>query len=107
MDLNELPEKPEGWTKHLLMHMNFGDEGGAASFEIKDPKGNAAPFGYQYDTRRGGITGFTLPGVDGAMTWAQLRAKWPEWRAAQAANAKGKQRAAHGTKRGVRNGGEE
>lgn len=41
MDLHELPEKPEGWTRHMLMHMNFGEEGRAASFEIKDPEGPA------------------------------------------------------------------
>lgn len=81
-----LPEKPQGWTKQLLMHMNFGEAGGAAIYEISDPDGNKAPFGYQYDTRKGGLTGFTLPDVEGVMTWAQLRAKWPEWVAAKSAN---------------------
>lgn len=82
-----LPEKPQGWTKQMLMHMNFGEDGGAATYEICDPDGNKAPFGYQYDTRKGGLTGFTLPGIEGVMTWAQLRAKWPEWRSAQSPNA--------------------
>lgn len=75
----ELPEKPTGWTRHMVMHMNFGEEGGAATFRIKDPDGNDAPFGYKYDTRKEGLTGFTLPNVKGVMTWAELRAKWPEW----------------------------
>lgn len=81
-----LPEKPEGWTRHLLLHMNFGEAGGAATYEIKDQDGNKTPIGYQYDTRKGGLTGFTLPGAEGVMPWAQLCAKWPEWRAAQSGN---------------------
>ena len=79
MTPEELPEKPTGWTKRLSMHMNFGSDGGAASYTIKDETGADTPIGYQYDTRKGGLTGFFLPGVEGVMTWAELRAKWPEW----------------------------
>lgn len=72
-NFTDLPAVPTGWTKHLLMHLNFGEAGGAATYEIKDPDGNVAPFGYQYDTRPGGVTGFTHPDHKGAMTWARLR----------------------------------
>lgn len=81
----ELPEKPTGWTKHLLMHMNFGEAGGAASYDIKTPKGELTPIGYQYDTRLGGLTGFNLPDRKNVFTWAELRAEWPVWRAEQEA----------------------
>lgn len=74
---DELPEKPEGWTREMKLHMNFGEEGGAASFRILDPEGREMPFAYQYDTRKGGLTGFALPGVDRILTWADLRAEWP------------------------------
>lgn len=77
-DIQELPIKPDGWTRKMTMHMSFGD-GGAAIYECFDPDGNRVDFGYQYDTRKDGLTGFTLPGIDGVMTWAELRAKWPEW----------------------------
>lgn len=69
----QLPEKPEGFTRRMTMHMNFGSEGGAATFDIYGPDGALMPFGYQYDTRKGGLTGFRVEGVEGVMTWAQLR----------------------------------
>ena len=71
-----LPEKPVGWTRRMNLHLNFGSEGGAATFDIFDPNGEKAPFGYQYDTRKGGLTGFTVPGVEGVMTWGELRAHY-------------------------------
>lgn len=76
---DELPEKPEGWTRHMVVHFNYGSKGGAAQYSIKDASGKKTPIGYQYDTRKGGLTGFTLPDVDGVLTWFQLREKWPEW----------------------------
>lgn len=79
----ELPENPHGWTKRMSVHMNFGEAGGAAYYTIKDDKGAEMPIGYQYDTRALGLTGFTLPGIKGVMTWAELRAKWKEWRDAE------------------------
>jgi hypothetical protein len=75
----ELPVRPTGWTKNLIMHLNFGSDGGAATYSIHKPDGEKMPFGYQYDTRKDGLTGFTLPNVEGVMTWAELREKWPEW----------------------------
>lgn len=77
--MKELPEKPEGWTRRMLCHMNFGGDGGAATFEIIDTGGNTTPIGYQYDTRKNGLTGYTLPNVEGVMTRAELRDRWPEW----------------------------
>lgn len=73
----ELPLDPKGWTKQMNVHFNFGREGGSASYTIYAPDGNAMPFWYQYDTRKGGLTGFVLPDVEGVMTWAQLVAAWP------------------------------
>lgn len=71
-----IPKRPKGWTKHLLLHLNFGPQGGAASYEIRID-GKATPIIYQYDTRKGGLTGFSLPDVDGVLTWSELRAEWP------------------------------
>ena len=76
---SELPERPIGWTRTLKLHMNFGRKGGAASYRILDAEGRETPIEFQYDTRKGGGQGFTLPGVDKAMTWAELRARWPAW----------------------------
>lgn len=80
---NELPETPKGWTRKMVFHLNYGDAGGAATFEVFDSNGDITPIGYQYDTRKGGLTGFTLPGCDGVLSWVELRARWPEWLAAQ------------------------
>lgn len=76
---DELPEKPVGWTRHMVMHMNFGRAGGAATYSIRDEMAKETPISYQYDTRKGGLTGFSLPEVEGVMTWADLRARWPKW----------------------------
>jgi hypothetical protein len=71
-----LPEKPEGFTQKMTLHLNFGSEGGAATYDIFDPEGRKMPFGKQYDTRKGGLTGFTVAGVEGVMNWAELRAHY-------------------------------
>jgi hypothetical protein len=76
---DELPEEPKGWTRKMALHLNFGGAGGGATFHVYTPTGKQAPFGYQYDTRKGGLTGFTLPDVEGVLTWDELREKWPEW----------------------------
>lgn len=73
----ELPETPAGWTKRMGMHLNFGEDGGAATYTIYNPDGEAMPIGYQYDTRKGGQTGFTHQACEGVMTWAELRERWP------------------------------
>lgn len=87
LPMEQLPERPIGWTKRMKMHLNFGADGGAATFEIRDPDGIVAPFGYQYDTRKDGKTGFTLPGFDAPMTWSELRHRYSGWRAKKAPNA--------------------
>jgi hypothetical protein len=74
-----IPVTPEGFTKHMQMHMNFGKGQGGATYTIKDKEGRLMPFGYQYDTRKGGLTGFTLSTRDGVMTWAELVAYWPDY----------------------------
>lgn len=74
-----LPVKQDGFTRQLGMHMNFGPKGGAATYKIFDPQKRQMPFGFQYDTRKGGLTGFILDGRDGVMTWAELVEYWPEY----------------------------
>ncbi len=73
-----LPERPEGFTRKMTMHLNFGGDGGAATFDVFNPSGAKMPFGYQYDTRKGGLTGFVLPGREGVATWAEVRAAWSD-----------------------------
>lgn len=71
-----LPEKPEGWTRKMNLHMNFGSDGGMGVYDVFDPEGRKAPFVYQYDTRKGGQTGFFVADADGCMSWAELRAHY-------------------------------
>lgn len=82
-----LPQKPDGFTKRLEVHMNFGREGGAAQYSVYDANGAKMPFGHQYDTRKDGLTGFAIDGRDGVLTWAELVAYWPEFLAARKTGA--------------------
>lgn len=81
---SELPATPDGYTKRMGMHLNFGEEGGAATYAIHDPDGNDTGIVYQYDTRRARLrpakTGFHVPAAKTAVfkTWAELSAAWPE-----------------------------
>ncbi len=75
----ELPEKPEGWTQIMKFHMRI-QGGGAATYSVHDPSGQEMPFWFAYNTAEK-VRGFGLPGKEGLMTWAQLRACWPAWRA--------------------------
>lgn len=81
--LTELPERPPvGWTKHLIMHMNFGSKGGAATYAIHDDKGRVTNIGYGYDTRKSkaaprGEGGFFVNGSE-MMSWADLRRRYIE-----------------------------
>ncbi len=70
----ELPETPAGFTRKMTLHINYGVAGGAGFYDVMDPDGKIMPFTYQYDTRKGGKTGFVLSGVDGILTWDELRA---------------------------------
>lgn len=84
--LTELLEKPIGWTKHLIMHLNFGGGKGAASYAIHDAEGRTIEgIGFGYDTREG-VRGFFMAGEesDGYLTWAELRAVFAKARAAHA-----------------------
>lgn len=76
-----LPEKGEGLTRKMQSHLNFGDAGGAGLYLILDETGRQMPFQYQYDTRKGGLTGYSfLNGpADQVMSWTELREAWPEW----------------------------
>lgn len=76
----ELPEVPTGWTKHLNMHLNFGhgkNGGGMGLYAIHDPEGNETPIKYQYDTRKGGETGFFVDEIQHCVSWKELRELWP------------------------------
>lgn len=78
--LPELPEKPDGWKREMVMHLNFGSAGGSAIYKVFNDKGDLMPIGYQYDTSEGGLTGFTLPHIEHEVyTWEELRKKWKEW----------------------------
>ena len=80
--LTELPERPTGWTKHLAVHYNYGSEGGAATYTIKDDKGRLTNIGYAYDTRKSkgaprGEAGFFVNGSE-LMSWSELRRRFSE-----------------------------
>lgn len=80
--LTELPETPKGWTKHLAVHYNYGEKGGAATYTIRDEKGRQTNVGYAYDTRKSkeapkGEAGFFVNGSE-LMTWAELRRRFTE-----------------------------
>ena len=75
----QLPEKPEGWTRILICHFNYGADGGSATYSVFDADGNEMPFVYGYDTRKPPVKGFKLPGNGAILTWAQLRAEWSRW----------------------------
>lgn len=78
-----LPEKPEGWTRHMVIHLNFGEKGGAATYTVRDEKGRETGIGYSYDTRGKGKSGFHVSGGE-LMSWKKLRERWAELTAPQA-----------------------
>ncbi len=82
---DELPEKPDGWSRHLIMHFNYGQKGGAAAYSIHDANGKRLPINYQYDTRKKNAnkTGFVATNgkvfvSDVYKTYAGLRRAWPK-----------------------------
>lgn len=75
----ELPESPKGWTQSLIMHMNYGEAGGSATYKLKDESGREMPIIYGYDTRLPPVNGFKLDGCDEILSWREVRAKWPAW----------------------------
>lgn len=76
---DQLPYHPQGWTKSMVLHMKFAD-GGVASYEVRNAEGELMPIVFSYDTRKKTAgRGFSLPGVEGMMTWQQLRKEWPQW----------------------------
>lgn len=90
--MTELPEHPEGWIKHLVIHMTFGSEGGSATYAIKDADGKETGIGYAYDTRKSkaaphGEAGFFVNGSE-LMPWKTLRERWSELTKPKAAETK-------------------
>lgn len=87
--LTELPETPKGWTKHLAVHFNYGEAGGAATYSIHDERGRQTNIGYAYDTRKSegapkGEAGFFVNGSE-LMSWPELRRRYNELTARDAA----------------------
>jgi hypothetical protein len=75
-----LPADGKGFSKHLIMHINFGDDGGAANYNIKGIDRQELPITYQYDTRKDADypKAFFIDGVEQAFkSWAELVAYWP------------------------------
>lgn len=71
----QIPEKPEGWTKKMTLHLNYGEDGGRGEYKIMDETGKEMPFGWVYDTRKEvNKQGYTHPDCADVMTWDQLRA---------------------------------
>ena len=84
-----LPEKPTGYTKRMVMHLNYGEDGGAATYTIHDPDGREMPFNYAYRSgskkKAENYAGFILEGhQDKALSWAELRDAWPAYVASKA-----------------------
>jgi hypothetical protein len=81
--LTELPERPPtSWRKHLVVHLNYGSKGGAATYAVHDERGRKTNIGYAYDTRKSkgaprGERGFFVNGSE-LMSWADLRARYAE-----------------------------
>lgn len=81
----------KGYTRRMALHLNFGEDGGAATFRIHDPEGRPLPITYQYDTRKPTAkvvpypTGFAIDGFyppDGGdrpvfIRWSDVAAVWP------------------------------
>lgn len=73
----KLPEKPQGWTKKMLFHLNLGEDGGLAHYEVFNERGEKAPFIWMYDTSRK-LRGFWHRDHGKVMTWDELRAALEE-----------------------------
>lgn len=77
-----LPSDGKGFSKRMVIHMNFGEDGGAANYTVHDADGNLMPITHQYDTRKkdANPTGYFLDGVEQCFSkWADLAAYWPEF----------------------------
>ena len=75
-----LPEKPEGWSRTMIMHLNRGAQGASGVYEIKDDQGRVMPFQYCYQTGKKQKTewsGFFIAGSQDPISWAELRKRWP------------------------------
>jgi hypothetical protein len=81
-----LPETPTGWTRTLMMHLNFGGGKGSGTYHIQDEQGRRVEgilFGY--NTGKGGGRGFILtlgPEHSGYLSWDELRTAYAAARAA-------------------------
>jgi hypothetical protein len=80
-----LPEKPVGWTRKMVMHLNLGGKkGGVGTYRVFDERGVEMPITYAYGPN-GVPAGFNLnidPEDVPRRSWAELRAAWPAFVAA-------------------------
>ena len=97
---DELPEQFKG-TKRMGIHLNYGRDGGAATYRWHGADGRAWPIQEQYDTRKPKPATAKKPAFEPPMTgvviidpthpsgfygevctsYKQLREVWKEWRA--------------------------
>ena len=80
-------ELPDGCTRKMQMHLNFGSKGGAATYSVHLPTGEQLPIVYQYDTQKKPDyeTGFFFTFGTGDdpvyKKWSECKAAWPFARA--------------------------
>lgn len=81
---DELPETPEGFGRELRMHMKMANGVSQASYTVISPDRVRLPFHFAYREEKrhpeNNYRGFIIEGhEDKALSWAELRAIWPEW----------------------------
>ena len=74
-----LPERPTGWTKSLVMHMNLGRQGHVGAYRVCDANGFEMPIDWTYgpEGERSGFNCRDDPKGAPGLTWDQLREAWP------------------------------
>lgn len=75
----ELPLNPAQWTKSMSVHLNYGGGVGAGTYSIYDGDKMLMPFSFAYRTagkKEPGYKGFFIEGIEGPLTWDELREYW-------------------------------
>lgn len=73
-----LPRKPEGFTRRMTMHLNYGRGGHSGAFDIYTDEGVKLPIEYAYNTGQN-VRGFYLRGSAEPLTWNQICDVWPAY----------------------------
>jgi hypothetical protein len=82
-----LPAKPEGFTRRIATHLNFGSKGSSAVYDLFAPSGAQMPVHYMVQTGKGKkVTsqGFYFVHSEECLTWEQLRGRWVSYMKARA-----------------------